>query len=124
MTLELPLDPRHERAVGNKAVERIAHEGELEERPPLLRVEVGADLFETEMSMTDPGQLGHRKLSLHKQSDLLHVLSAHMLAQRPADRMRARLGNGNEDEFVQRGDDHRPANLGAHFSWKTATHSG
>ena len=86
-------------------------------------LQIGAHLLEAEVTVLQPRELRDGKLLLHEQADLLDILRSHVLAQRLADRVGAGLGNGGENELVQRGDDHRPVNFAALFSRNAATPS-
>src|SRR3954453_4857011 len=123
IALELALGPRDEGAIGNKPVERIAHERELEEARELLRREIGTHLLKRKMPMLNPGELGNRELALNERADLLHVLGPQVPAKRTANGMRSCLGNRDEDETVLQGYDHRPVKIGLRFSRKAATPS-
>src|SRR5690349_20073381 len=121
--LELSAFAGHEGAIGNEAVEGVAHEGELEEAVEILRPEVGSNLLQREMAVAYLGEIGERQLAVHEQPDLLQVLRAHMLAQRLPHGVRAGLRNRREDEAVLRRDDHRPVKFGCRFSRNAATPS-
>jgi len=75
------------------------------------------------MPVPDPREVGDRERALDEQPDLLDVLRSHVRPQRPPDRMRAGLWNGDEDELVRGGNDHRPVNFASRFSRKAATPS-
>ena len=104
--LEVVPAPQHEGAVGDKAVEGIAHEGELEIAAEIRVPQTGPHLLQGQVAMLDRGQVRPREALVDEQAHLLDVLVAHLLAQGLAHRMGPGLGNGCEDEAVAVGNDH------------------
>src|SRR4030095_1839237 len=121
LTFELAVGAGHERAIRDEPIKWVPHEGELEEGFPILGRQVGPDLLETEMAVLQLCQLRDWQFPPHEESHLFHVLWAHVLAKCSPNGMRSGFRNGDENEFVQRGDDHRPVNFGGLFSRKAAT---
>ena len=90
----------HERAVGHEAVERIAHEGELEIARERLFAEERTHLLQRQVAVADRRQLLEREALVDEQADLLDVVFAHVFAQRLAHRVGPGLGDGGEDEAL------------------------